>query len=65
MNKVFLNVIRLNSENLNLVGSMRIGHHGSGGGDTPVVPDAPEGYAVFMAADGAFLAADGEFYVKL
>ena len=61
MNKVFLNVIRLNSVPLNLVGNARRGTGGSGGGGS----DIPEGYEAFLAMDGAFSAADGEFYVKL
>lgn len=27
-------------------------------------PEAPEGYEIYMASDGAFYAADGVFYVK-
>lgn len=44
---------------------------GGGGGDVPDVPDVPvepdlpEGYETFVAFDGSFLAADGDFYVKL
>lgn len=69
MNKVLLNVIHLNSVPLNLVGTMRSGGSGGGGGgdvpDVPIEPDIPEGYETFVAFDGPFLAADGEFYVKL
>ena len=57
MNRISLNVVHLNSVPLNLVGQMRIG--GSGG------EKAPEGYEMFVTADGDFLASDGEFYVKL
>ena len=75
MNKVLLNVIHLNSVPLNLVGTMRSGGSGGGGGgdvpdipdvpDVPVEPSIPDGYEAFFAFDGAFSAADGEFYVKL
>ena len=59
MDRISLNIIHLNSVPLNLVGTMRIG--GSGGGGEK----APEGYEMFVTADGNFLASDGEFYVKL
>ena len=66
MNKVLLNVIHLNSVPLNLVGTMRSGGSGGGGGgDVPDEPSIPDGYKAFFAFDGAFSAADGEFYVKL
>ena len=70
MDRISLNIIHLNSVPLNLVGTMRSGGSGGGGGDTPVepdvpTPDVPDGYGLFMALDGVFSAADGEFYVKL
>ena len=70
MNKVSLNVIHLNSSMLNLVGPIRRGYRGGGGDvpvepDVPIEPDVPEGYGVFYALDGAFSAADGDFYVKM
>jgi hypothetical protein len=61
MNKVLLNVVSLNHVALNLVGNTRRGASGGGGGGS----DIPEGYEAFLALDGAFSAADGEFYVKL
>ena len=30
--------------------------------EEPSEPDAPEGYTVFMASDGPFMASDGAFY---
>lgn len=59
---MLLNSIRLNSVSLNIVGSgaKKRGSGGGGGGS-----DVPDGYEVFMTNDGPFLAADGEFYVKL
>ena len=34
-------------------------------GDVPKGNKEPEGYTLFIAADGPFIAADGDFYVKL
>lgn len=73
MNKVLLNVISLNHSYLNLVTPIarKVRTGGGGGGDVPDVPDVPvgpdipEGYEAFMAFDMPFLAADGDFYVKL
>jgi hypothetical protein len=74
MNKVLLNIISFNQSLLNLVPPIaKKSKAGSGGGggdvpdvpDVPVEPDIPEGYETFVAFDGPFLAADGEFYVKL
>lgn len=65
MNKVLLNVISINQSLLNLVPPIvkkSKANSGGGGGD---VPDVPDGYETFVAFDGPFLAADGEFYVKL
>lgn len=69
--KRLLNSIRLNSVFLNGVMPLLKRGQGGGGGDVPDVPDVPvepdipEGYETFVAFDGPFLAADGEFYVKL
>lgn len=68
-----LNSIRLNSVFLNgvmpLLKRGQGGGGGSGGGgdvpDVPIEPDVPSGYEVFFASDGPFLAADGDFYVKM
>lgn len=70
MNKVLLNVISINQSLLNLVPPIvRKSKANSGGGgdvpDVPIEPDVPSGYEVFFASDGPFLAADGDFYVKL
>lgn len=73
MNKVLLNVISINQSLLNLVPPIvrksKADSGGGGGGgdvpDVPVGPDIPEGYETFVAFDGSFLAADGDFYVKL
>lgn len=60
MNKVLLNVVSLNQVALNIVGE-RKGKGGGGGGK------APEGYEVFVLADGSTLmTADGSrFCVKI
>jgi hypothetical protein len=72
--KRMLNSIRLNTVFLNGIVAISKKTQGGGGGDTPDVPDVPdepdvpsipEGYEDFFSFDGAFLAADGEFYVKL
>lgn len=66
--KRVLNSIRLNSVFLNGVMPLLKRGQGGGGGDVPDVPiepDVPSGYEVFFASDGPFLAADGDFYVKL
>ena len=76
-----LNSIRLNTAFLNgVIAIPKRGQGGGGGGDVPdipdipdvpvepdepVVPGAPDGYEEFLAMDGVFSAADGEFYVKL
>ena len=63
MNRSF-NYTRLNTVFLNgIVMISRRGQGGGGGGDVPS-GDIPEGYEDFFAFDGAFSAADGEFYVK-
>ena len=56
-----MNIISLNRVPLNVVGPTKrsSGHSGGGGGNIP------SGYESFMAKDGAFLASDGDFYVKL
>ena len=60
MNTVLMNTVTLNQISLNLVGTKtRKGNSGGEGGT-----DVPVGYDLFMAADGDFLAADGELYVK-
>lgn len=46
---------------LNLVGDVAVR---GGGGNTPE-GNVPDGYELFLVADGIFSAADGEFYVKL
>jgi hypothetical protein len=61
MNNVLLNVIRLNQVPLNHVGDVAVR---GGGGNTPE-GNVPDGYELFLVADGIFSAADGEFYVKL
>ena len=58
--KIEMNTIRLNVRSLGVVGE-RKGKGGSGGGGGG--SDTPAGYDLFEAADGDFLAADGEFYV--
>lgn len=72
--KKMLNSIRLNTVFLNGIVAILKKTQGGGGGDTPDVPDVPdvpvepdipEGYETFVAFDGPFLAADGEFYAKL
>ena len=57
MNNVPLNIVILNTISLNRVGEMARGKSSG--------PKPPEGYQTFAVADGNFLAADGEFYVKL
>ena len=61
MKKNGMNIISLNRVPLNVVGPTKrsSGHSGGGGGNIP------SGYESFMAKDGAFLASDGDFYVKL
>ena len=64
MNIVKLNTVSLNSISLNAIGQMVTRGEGGGGGGEPV-PDTPAGYELFLAMDGVFSAADGDFYVKL
>lgn len=66
--KRMLNSIRLNTVFFNGIVSIAKKTQGGGGGDVPdvpVEPSIPDGYEAFFAFDGAFSAADGEFYVKL
>ena len=63
--KKMLNSIRLNTVFFNGIVSITKKAQSGGGGDVPVEPDIPEGYETFVAFDGPFLAADGDFYVKL
>lgn len=65
MNNVLLNVIRLNQVPLNHVGDVAVSGGSSGGGGGAPEGDVPDGYELFLVADGIFSAADGEFYVKL
>ena len=65
MNTIRMNVISLNGVSLNLVGNPKVGGRTGGGGGGEPTPDIPEGYGLFMAMDGVFSAADGDFYVKL
>lgn len=61
MNKVGLNMARLNVCSLNGIGEKRKGSVSP----VPPTPDIPTGYGTFVAVDGEFSAADGAFYVKL
>lgn len=61
MNNVLLNIIRLNSAKINNAGVIRLKNTGGGGG-SPDVPVVPEGYSLFMAADGNFFLADGSVF---
>lgn len=64
MNITTLNTIGLDGRatlnicSLNVIGEIRRKKPSSGGGD------APEGYEVLMASDGAIEATDGVIYVK-
>lgn len=57
MNITKINRVRLNTISLNSING-RITTGSSG-------PKAPEGSEVFRASDGALMASDGVFYVKL
>lgn len=58
MNVLNTNKAGLNTIGLNMMGVVTIRK----GASEP--SDVPTGYDLFMAADGDFSAADGEFYVK-